>query len=84
MNDYKYTIKDLISAFKERGMTISSLWLRRQEQKGNLIVARSSTNFKKFGMNKPSGAVRLFTQQQINDIVEAFLPNGKGYYNYNE
>ncbi len=84
MNEYKYTIKDLVQAFKDHGIIVSDQWIRRQETKGNLVIAHSATNFKKFGMNRPSGSVRMFTKQQINDIVEAFLPNGKGYYNYRD
>ena len=79
---YLYTIKDLVVAFKKNGLTVSPMWIYRQEEKGNLIVERSTTDFKKAQGNRKQGAVRLFTQQQIDKIVKAFLPGGKGYYNY--
>ena len=46
--EYKrYTIKDLLNAFKEAGYPVSKSWIIRQEQKGNLIIPHSVSNFKK-------------------------------------
>lgn len=89
----KLTIRHLIQAFEDCGMSISASWVRRQEEKGNLIIPRSTTNFKMAqGIRRP-GSVRYMSSKQIIDIVKAFLPegtklpngtmaNGKGYYNY--
>lgn len=84
MDKYNYTIQDLVKTFEKQGMKVSQAWIRRQEAKGNLIIPHSTTNFKKPQGTRPKGAVRIFTQNQLNEIVEAFLPNGRGYYNYNE
>lgn len=76
-------------------MTISGSWVRRQEEKGNLIIPRSTTNFKMAQGSRRPGAVRYMTSKQIINIVKAFLPEGtilpngegatgKGYYNYKD
>lgn len=79
---YKYlTTRDLLNAFKKADMQVSFSWLYRQEQKGNLKMPKSTTNFKKIPGNKP-GAVRIFTRDQIDAIVQAFTPGGKGYWSY--
>ncbi len=93
MNNKKLTIRHLILAFSESGMSISASWIRRQEEKGNLIIPRSTTNFKMAQGSRRPGAVRYMTSKQIIDIVKTFLPEGtklpngeiatgKGYYNY--
>lgn len=87
------TIRHLIAAFKEAGMSVSPSWIRRQEDKGNLVLPRSTTNFKMAQGARRVGAVRQFSQSQINSIIKAFLPKGTqlpsgevatgtGYYNY--
>lgn len=93
MKNELLTIGALKKAFAEYGKHISNSWIRRQEEKGNLLLPRSSTNFKRAqGFRKP-GAVREITNQQIEDILLSFLPkgtklkNGKsatglGYFNY--
>jgi len=89
----KLTVRHLIKAFADCGMTVSGSWIRRQEEKGNLIIPKSTTNFKMAQGSRRPGAVRYMTQQQIIDIVTAFLPKGTplpngelatgtGYYNY--
>ena len=83
-NQYIYTIKHLVSAFHKEGLMISKMWIYRQEEKGNLILPRSTTDFKKSQGARRKGAVRIFTSQQIKDIIQAFLPGGPGYYNYKE
>ena len=77
-----YTISKLKEAFKEAGMNVSLSWIYRQEAKGNLKFERSTTNFKKPVGNKKLAAVRLIHEDQISQIVNAFLPGGKGYWSY--
>lgn len=87
------TISDLVRAFQAAHYPVSPSWIRRQEEKGNLILPKSTTNFKMAQGARRSGAVRQMTQSQIDAIIEAFvpeglkLPNGKlakgtGYFNY--
>lgn len=68
--------------FFNNGLKKSRMWIYRQEEKGNLILPRSTTDFKKSQGTRRLGAVRIFTKKQLTDIVNAFLPGGKGYYNY--
>ena len=79
---YEYTIKDLVSALNKAGLKVSQMWIYRQEAKGNLIIPRSTTNFKKPRGNRRQGAVRLLSLIHIQKIVKAFLPGGKGFYDY--
>lgn len=85
----------LIEAFAQAGYPKSPSWIRRQEDKGNLFLPKSTTNFKMAqGARKP-GAVREMSQDHIYGVLKAFLPEGtnlpngetatgKGYYNYME
>lgn len=82
MTNKYYTIRYLVSAFKEAGMPISESWIRRQENKGNLKIPRSTTNFKKSQGNRKMAPVRVLTEEQIKKIVISFLPGGCGNYNY--
>jgi hypothetical protein len=93
MENKKLTIRFLIQAFKACGMPVSPSWIRRQEDKGNLILPRSTTNFKMAQGARRPGAVRYMTQLQIEGVLKAFLPegtklpsgevaDGKGYFNY--
>lgn len=87
------TIRALKKAFEDNGMLISDSWIRRQEEKGNLFIQKSTTNFKRpQGIRRP-GAVRQFTSEQIIGILIAFLPKdtkltngriakGNGYWHY--
>lgn len=72
---------------------MSASWVRRQEDKGNLVLPRSTTNFKMARGARRLGAVRQMTPEQVEQIILAFLPegtrlpngkvaNGKGYFNY--
>lgn len=81
-NPYIYRIQHLTAAFSDRGYPVSRTWIYRQESKGNLIMPRSTTNFKKAQGVRKAGAVRVFTKQQMEDIVDAFIPGGCGYYDY--
>ena len=83
--DKYYTIKYLVLAFKKVNLPHSETWFRRQETKGNLMLPRSTTNFKKpkgFLSDRKIGAVRMITGKQIAEIVKAFSPGGSGYWNY--
>lgn len=95
MDTKKKTIRHLIEAFLKAGMPVSPSWIRRQEDKGNLILPRSTTNFKMAQGARRPGAVRYMSDKQINNILKAFLPEGtrlpsgdlaigKGYYNYKQ
>lgn len=79
-----YTIKYLVEAFTEAGIPRSEMWIRRQEYKGNLILPRSTTNFKKPQGVRKMSAVRMMTGKQIQEIVQNFLPGGCGYYDYSK
>lgn len=81
MDEYTKKFKDLLQAFKNANYPVSHMWIRRQEEKGNLILPRSTTDFKGIP-GKRKGAVRKFTQRQIEQIVQAFLPGGTGFYDY--
>ena len=82
MNEPYLSLRSLVDAFKEAGMPVSRYWIYRQERKGNLTFPKSTTDFKKARGTRKIGAVRLITQTQINEIVVAFLPGGKGYWKY--
>lgn len=84
MSNKLQTIEALREAFLKAGMPISKMWVYRQEQKGNLKLPRSTTNFKKAQGDRKLGPVRLITDDQIKEIVQAFLPGGKGYWSYEE
>ena len=79
---YEFTIKDLVEELNKKGLPVSHMWVYRQEAKGNLIIPRSTTNFKKAQGIRKAGAVRMLTKDQIDGIVKAFLPNGSGFYDY--
>ena len=75
-------IQDLLKAFEDAGYPKSRVWIYRQEDKGNLILPRSTTNYKKAQGTRKKGFVREMTQVQIDAIVKAFLPGGKAFYDY--
>lgn len=70
------TIRDLQDALIFAGLPHNKKTLRRWEETGKLISPRSTTNKKK--INNNWYYVRVFTQQQLNSIVKAFLPGGPG------
>lgn len=95
METKKLTIRHLVDAFAEVGFPVSPSWIRRQEDKGNLILPRSTTNFKMAQGASRIGAVRYMTNAQVLGVLKAFLPEGtkmpngdlatgKGYYNYKQ
>ena len=81
----RYKMKHLRLAFYEAGYPVSKRWIHRQIEKGNLILPRSVTNFRKFHLksgSRKAGAVYEMSKEQIDQVVKAFLPGGSGYYNY--
>lgn len=46
-------------------------WILRKERSGKLTCPKD-----------PSTGVRKFTFRQVDEIVNAFLPNGKGEWHY--
>ena len=84
MTQQYHTIGKLKEAFELAGMNVSKQWIQRQEAKGNLKLPRSTTNFKKSQGTRKIGAVRVVTDNQIAQIVNAFLPGGKGYWSYED
>lgn len=76
------TIKDLLAAFKQVGYPKSRSWFYREELKGNLVVPRSTTNYKKAQGDRKIGFVREMTETQVKNIIQAFLPGGVGFYDY--
>ena len=79
-NDYR--INDLLQAFKDAGYKKSRSWVYRQEEKGNLNVPKSPTEYKKSQGTRPIGFVRLMSRKMIDNIVKEFTPGGNGYYDY--
>lgn len=80
-----HTTGCLVKAFRLAGSAVSYRTLLRHEAKGNLKFSRSPTDFKKLGgysLGKKMGAVRYMTDEEIQEIVKAFLPGGSGYYDY--
>jgi hypothetical protein len=77
-----YTLSDLMRAFEKAGIPHDRSWYYRQEEKGNLVIPRSPTDYKKVMGIRPIGFVRQLTKKQIEDIVKAFSPGGSGFYDY--
>jgi hypothetical protein len=93
MENKKLSIRHLKEAFAHAGMPVSQSWIRRQEDKGNLLLPRSTTNYKMAQGARRPGAVRQMTRTIIIEVLKAFLPEGvklpngetatgSGYYNY--
>lgn len=80
--EYRYKISDLLKALDEAGIKKSQAWVYRQEIKGNLVLPKSTTDIKKPKWASKVGPVRIFTETQISQIVQAFLPGGVGNWSY--
>ena len=81
----RYTFKHLLAAFAASGYPVSGRWIRRQIEKGNLILPRSVTDFRKLHLlssSRPAGAVYEMSMEQIQQVVKAFSPGGNGFYDY--
>jgi hypothetical protein len=81
-NKADYNTGKLVEAFQVAGHPKSDSWIFRQENKGNLKLPRSTTNYKK--VNGKVGFVRELSPMMIKNIVLAFIPGGKGFYDYQE
>jgi hypothetical protein len=66
--DKLFSKKDLLQAMKDAGLPHSTMWLRYAEQRGLIISPRLPNN----------RGDRAFTKEQIDQIVQAFSPNGEG------
>ena len=82
MDKKYYTIEELLKALNKAGLSVTRFWVYQQEEKGNLLLPRSTTNFKKALGTRKLGAVRVVNRAQIEAIVKAFLPGGKGFWKY--
>ena len=72
MKNKLYSISFLLGRMKENGLPGSRMWLRWAEDKENLVCPRLPG----------SRGDRAFTQSQIEEIIEAFSPGGRGYWIY--
>lgn len=52
--------------------SFTSVWFRRRIKKGSIILSEKHDN----------SAYWFISGEQIEGIVRAFIPGGKGYYNY--
>lgn len=68
--DTLFSKKYLLQSMKDAGLPCSDMWLRWNEAQGNLVSPRLP--------NKRGD--RAYTQEQIDAIVQAFSPNGKGQW----
>lgn len=65
-----YPIRNLLMTMKANGLPASRMWLRHNEKVGNLVCPRL-----------PHGRHdRIFTAEQIKEIVSAFSPGGAGVW----
>jgi len=71
-----HTLGYLREKLKEAGLPHNRITILRWENEGRLVSPKSTTNFKSI-LGKKS-AVRLYTDEQIAEIIEAFKPGGTG------
>lgn len=64
----KLRVKQLLQALNDAGLSCSAMWLRYAEKQGKLVCPKLPNN----------RGDRVFTQKQIEEIVRAFSPSGKG------
>ena len=72
--DKLYSSTDLLKFMGEHGLPKSREWLYYNEEKGKLKSPRLPH----------TRADRAYTVQQMEKIVKAFSPGGKGYWKYDE
>lgn len=81
----RLTIKDLLKAFEESGYPKSESWIKRQENKGNLILPKSLTDFRKpRGIYKIGFVTEFHSKKQLKEIVKEFSPGGSGFWSYKD
>lgn len=66
--DRVYSKIELLNTLERAGLPCSTMWLRKAEEAGILISPRLPH----------ARGDRAYTQDQINEIVRAFSPGGKG------
>lgn len=71
-----YSIEHLQEALKEVGLPHNKKTLLRWEAEGKLVSPKSTTNSKK--INGVAYPVRMYSEDQIAEIVRAFSPAGTG------
>jgi len=64
------TMKNLLRAMKEAGLPSSRATAKRWMQQGKLTPARRPNNW------------CVFTDQDIQEIIKAFSPGGRGEWHY--
>jgi len=69
-----FTFKDLLSELKKAGLTSSKKAIMHWEEKGWLKVRRLPYSKKH--------KRRVFTKNDLEEIVKAFGPEGKGSWSY--
>ena len=80
VDDKFYRLAMLHSVLTELGIinmqreSFTSVWFRRRIEKGSLIFPDKSNKTDRW----------LLTGKQIRSIVKAFVPGGKGHYDYRE
>ncbi len=70
--DELYTVTELLSFMSEAGLPSSRMWLYTTERQGKLVCPRLTNSRKD----------RVFTEKQMEEIIEAFSPGGKGFWKY--
>jgi hypothetical protein len=69
-----YTVTDLLTRMRSHGLPSSRMWLHWQELKGNLVCPRLPNN----------RGDRVFTMEEISEILQAFGPEGDGVWKYDQ
>jgi molybdopterin biosynthesis enzyme MoaB len=79
VNSKYHAIQYLHTRLKEAGIENYNLisnfrykWLAVMEKNGRLVCPRGGTGMKN----------RLFTKEQVDEIIECFKPGGKGSWSY--
>lgn len=72
--DKLYSISDLLETMTKVGLPGSRMWVRTAEEQNKLKCPRLPN----------SRGDRVFTLKQMQEIVEAFSPGGKGQWSYED
>lgn len=65
--DTLYKPRELFKRLREHGIPGSKMWMVRQERKGNFKCRRT-----------PNNKWRVFTENDIEEVISAYLPGGDG------
>lgn len=66
-----YKRSSLANMLKASGLSSSYMWLRRMEKEGRLTCPKVNGR-------------RMFTAKQIEEIIQAFSPGGRGEWHYKQ